>query len=200
MPVSCCGIARLPCCRQFRMRRGEWNCNFCLKISLHVSIVSAHLSPWGGRIDRRTSAQTSFWISEADKHSRLTIGRLHALFAASRLKNRHNLRDVVRQGHRAYLALTSSTSPELASAPLEELPNDAFSASAIGRFQIYADAALCSHTRNLLLSEFASGPIFMFADLSPLHGTDWLLSTMLLISADDLLRAMDAAQILRRTF
>ena len=40
----------------------------------------------GGRIDRRTSAQTSFWISEADKHSRLTIGRLHALFAASRLK------------------------------------------------------------------------------------------------------------------
>lgn len=123
-------------------------------------------------------------------------GILHALFAASRLRNRSDVLGVMRECCEAVCARR----PSLAHNLLQCLDSaTGIDASSISRVQVLVEAAFCCAMKDVFFedSQQGGGPIFLWADSSPLHGKDWFLSTMMWVKMDDVLSVGAAIRYLR---
>ena len=109
---------------------------------------------------------------------------IRALTAAMHLKNRGTLRETVAKG---IAASDRAFDVDITKAQLA-------SGSTISRHQVIVDAALCCIWRDIFRQH--DGPIYVFADSSPQAGTDWLLSIVMLIRADDLQECVSSANVL----
>ena len=129
--------------------------------------------------------------SDADRARVKRDGFRHAFiatFAANRLKNRKSLKYVVLKAA-TFLPRDLRLRVEAEIQLLKGL-----SAPTISRKQIEIDAVWCCVVRKQLL--LGQGPLFLWADSSPQHGVDWLLSTILSISFQDVVEAMRSAHAL----
>ena len=116
-----------------------------------------------------------------------------ALFAAAKLRDRGKLMQVFKLSSDTLLSADLSTTVKKAADHNKRL----VAPDRISRSLLQVDATLCCLMKQSLAS--SGGPLYLWADSSPQHGTDWLLSTLLSIDREALVPTMEAAQLLMRT-
>ena len=111
-------------------------------------------------------------------------------FAAARLRNRSNLRDVVQHCQQALREFIGEETTE----PFQLR---GCSAPSISRRQLWIDASFCLHIRDALSLD--TGPLYVWADSSPQVSVDWLLSVVTWVKAQDVVPVFEAWRVLKQS-
>ncbi|CAE7209504.1 unnamed protein product [Symbiodinium pilosum] len=111
------------------------------------------------------------------------------LAAAMHLRNRHELKDIVKQ-----IMATVFEEFDFDDSVWEKIP----SASTLSRSQLLVDAAHCCFMRQRFREQ--TFRMYLLADSSPQAGQDYLLSTALMIACNDLEKCVAASSYMRSSW
>lgn len=144
------------------------------------------------RLDVFASSSTQPGPSQVAKIRARSL--IHAVFAASRLRNRGEIVKVMTNIAIAQFGGQQSRAASSAKSVVCD-------SSTISRAQVLIDTAFCCHMQSEFAEDAHSSAdkrmFFMFADSSPLHGHDWLLSTLVRVRGRDLDAVCEAARLLK---